>query len=169
MKHVIIGVVMLGLGIVTGVHGKGILDEARASTKWPAVPGRVTESHLTTSHDRHGTTYGAHVEYTYTVEGREHRGSTVWFGEDRTSDRSAAQKTLALFPTGKEVRVFYQPDEPDTSVLEPGTYPSSYVVLAGGLIFALVGVGMLIRPVSKLVVIVAMVLKDRREQAGSGV
>lgn len=149
MHRVVFGVFLTALGIALSVHGKRVLDEAQASTKWPAVPGKVTASNLTTSHSRNGTTYAAHVEYAYAVGGRELSGSTVWFGDEDTHDRDDAQKTLAQFPVGKEVRVFYRPDQPETAVLEPGTYPSSYLMLGLGVALGLAGIGVTLAGVRK--------------------
>jgi hypothetical protein len=144
MRQVPFGILIAALGVWLCVHGKRVLDEAQASSRWPAVPGKVTACNLTTSHGRNGTTYAAHVAYAYTVGGRELTGSTVWFGDEDTRDRDEAQKTLAQFPVGKEVRVFYRPEQPETAVLEPGTYPSSYQMLVLGVVLGLAGVGVTI-------------------------
>ncbi|WP_052833102.1 DUF3592 domain-containing protein [Bradyrhizobium sp. LTSP885] len=58
----------------------------------------------------------ANVVYEYTANGRKLRGNRVSIGEDRGNSEVA--ETLAKYPAGSIVTVYYNPRHPDQAVLE---------------------------------------------------
>jgi len=89
--------------------------QARASLRWPAVPGRIQESRIIKARDSDGeASKVAFVTYAYAVGGTSLRGKRVSLG--KTNARTTVQK----YPKGTEVRVFYDPHKPGSAVLEPG-------------------------------------------------
>ncbi len=88
------------------------------------------------------TTYGATVQYKYLVDGQELRGNRRTFSNVRTSSVRNTQKILARYPLGGSVDVYYDPDDPSSSVLEPGVGASTYILLLvaiGFLVFGIAG------------------------------
>ncbi|MEK7560409.1 MAG: DUF3592 domain-containing protein [Patescibacteria group bacterium] len=134
----IMGIVGALLTIFLGIP---MATNAFESKGWPTVDGVITVSNFTTNQDRDdgSVTYGASIAYDYTVNGAAHTGSTVHFGQYSTSDPSYGRGIVSRYPVGKQVRVFYDPDDPAKSVLESGAGWSSFMVAGIGLLFTLLG------------------------------
>ncbi|MEK9201533.1 MAG: DUF3592 domain-containing protein [Patescibacteria group bacterium] len=138
-------VVLLLMGIggaaLTVFLGIPMVMNALASKGWPSVDGVITVSEFTTNRDRDdgGTTYGASIAYDYTINGALYTGSNVHFGQYGTSDASYGRGIVNRYPIGTHVRVYYDSDNPSTSVLEPGAGWSSFMVAGIGVLFTLVG------------------------------
>ncbi|OHA46106.1 MAG: hypothetical protein A3A80_00685 [Candidatus Terrybacteria bacterium RIFCSPLOWO2_01_FULL_44_24] len=115
---------------------------AMESKNWPLSEGRITVSDVSENYDsdNNGKTYSAKVAFEYTVNGRQYVGSRVTFGDYDSSDPAHASGIVMRYPVGESVQVYYDPDEPKTSVLEPGTSWSSFVGLGAGGIFSLIGI-----------------------------
>src|SRR5450756_1774792 len=89
--------------------------QARASLRWPSVPGRIVDSRLVQTRDADGdTSTAASVTYAYAVGGAPLQGNRVSIGSGNA--RASVQK----YPAGTDVRVFYDPNKPSLDVLEPG-------------------------------------------------
>ncbi|RMG98831.1 MAG: DUF3592 domain-containing protein [Chloroflexi bacterium] len=132
-------VLFLGLFFVASITltivGVNVLRNARVSEGWPTTTGEVVASSVRASSDSDGTTYYADVSYSYVVDDHRYVSDTVSFGEYGSSDRSHAEEVVARYPVGKRVTVYYNPELPETAVLEPGVTWSSYFPLAMGLCF----------------------------------
>lgn len=137
----IFGPLFLVVGyVVAFMFGKPILDNARASRDWPQVTGTITKSEVHRSRKKGSTMYSAEVVYDYTVEGKKLEGDTVWFGGNyRTSSDRGARDVVSRYPVGKQVPVFYNPQDPTLAVLESGAFLTSYVVFGIGLAFMIAG------------------------------
>ncbi|MGY8749772.1 MAG: DUF3592 domain-containing protein [Pirellulales bacterium] len=137
----IFGLVFAIIGsVVIYFFGMPIVTKAKASLEWPQVSGVVTASEIQSHRGDDGTTYSADVTFDYIVIDEKLSGDTVYFGDNvQTSSRSAAAKTVRKYPVGKEIQVYYSPESPDESVLEPGATWSSYFLLIFGSIFLAVG------------------------------
>ena len=130
-----IGLAFLLVAAGTLWWGATTVRNASASRDWTAVPGTITVSQVAISTDEDGTTYSADVQYKYVVNDRWRAADTVHFGEYGSGSRSHAEKIVARYPPGSPVTVYYNPDDPDTAVLEPGVSWSSYSGLFMSLIF----------------------------------
>lgn len=141
------------IGYFVAFHfGKSILDNAKASEKWPAVDGVIEQSEVVTSRGDDGDTmYAAEVLYKYTVDGREYQSDNVYFGGDyRSSSSSGAYEVVNRYPVGDTVKVHYDPDKPENAVLEPGVTWMSYLVYGIGLVFFIVGLLLVLGPICYL-------------------
>lgn len=60
------------------------------------------------------------VEYVYLVDGTEYRSDrfSIQLTDHKTS--GAAEEDLVLFPVGGQIAVYYDPEDPGSSVLRPG-------------------------------------------------
>lgn len=136
----ILAVAFLGGGGACVWWGLGLLDRAERSTNWPTVDGVVTSSEVRSSVTKGKRKYWAAVSYQFNVEGHQHRGSTISFGDYRSSSRHEFEAVVARYPVGKQVSVYYDPAAPDSNVLEPGVTLGARVPLIIGLVFAVLGV-----------------------------
>ena len=138
---IVIGCVILFL------FGRDIMRGLR-SRNWPTTEGKVTQSgvDMSQSTDDEGeikTSYGASIQYTYTVSGQELVGARRTFTNVRTNSSRRAEQIVERYPQGSSVTVYYTEDDPSLSVLEPGVGWFSYVgmvVVLGLLIVGILGV-----------------------------
>jgi hypothetical protein len=118
--------------------GWTILQKARASADWPNTRGQIVSSTVSHSTDSEGgDSYTPEVEYTYLVNDLEYGDDTIKFGETSYNSRRNAQEVADRYPAGQSVAVYYDPDNPEEAVLEPGVTAGSYLVLGIGAFFLL--------------------------------
>lgn len=124
------------LGAAMAVRSKKTITEAKASSKWPSTQGHITQSTVTFGPGGvHGTRlYRPEIEYEYEVSGVKQRANAVSFGPlTALSDPQFANDRVAKFPVGKAVAVFYNPENPEEAILEPGTNAGAYIMFGIGL------------------------------------
>ncbi len=107
-----------------------IADSVR-SNSWPAVRGVVlsSELHVDTDSDS-GKTYYPNIIYSYHVAGQEYTAEKLQFVQDGFGKNWALRK-LDAYPVDAVVEVSYDPDLPQTAVLEPGGKLIWYFFVAG--------------------------------------
>jgi hypothetical protein len=145
-KLILVGFSSLFVIVGVTVFGFGVCQYMRAqdSSNWPSAMGKVIYSDVERRSDEDGTTYSAEVEYEFTVADQLLSGNLIKFGEVNTSNSSHARRIVNRYPVGSEVRVFYDPNDPYLSVLEPGVHASTYFVPGFGLVFAAFGSGFML-------------------------
>lgn len=115
--------------------------QAGASEGWPGVQGRVLESRVEkntqTNYDGPDTTdFVPFVRYSYTALGREYTGERVSFALV-TSNRRTAEDIVSRYPAGTAVSVYYNPGQPDQSVLERSGGRTWISVLLGAILIVI--------------------------------
>ncbi len=121
-----------------------IAEEAAASKEWPSVEGVITHSELIKSRDSDGNDmYSASVHYDYSVDNNNYSDSGIRVSDSRTSVKSNVKKTLKKYAVGTTVTVYYDPEFPNTAVLEPGTGFLFGMLLKLPLLFCIVSVLMI--------------------------
>jgi hypothetical protein len=148
MKNIIFALIFISVGVGVSIYGNHILKNAKASTDWPTVEGQVisseVEMHRDTSgtgrHRRSSTTYHAEVLYEYTIKGVKYSSNRVSFGQHGSSNPTHARQIVSRYPPSKNVKVYFNPNKPEISVLEPGTTWASYMPLGIGIIFSFAGI-----------------------------
>lgn len=101
---------------------KPLAEEAEASKEWPTVEGIVTFSELNKSRDSDGKDmYSANIQYNYSVGGKEYSDGSIQTLDGSSSVKSSVKKTIKKYAVGTKVTVYYDPEFPNTAVLEPGT------------------------------------------------
>jgi hypothetical protein len=129
-----------GCGVLGGIAFGLVFVAVGVGVAFFGVRGQVTQSQVDT-HDSDGTTmYSANVVYEYTVNNRNYVNDRIRFGEGSSSNPRPAHNTVAEYPVGAGVDVYYSPDDPLNAVLEPGTSGFGVWALPGmGGCFALAG------------------------------
>jgi hypothetical protein len=142
----LIGACFVGIFFVVGIVLiiKAVRDrkKAEASAVWPSTAGTVTESTIeetyTRDEDGHREThFKPVVRYTYQVVGSSYTGNQIAFGGGSSSNYKSAQQTIAAYPVGAQVTVYYNPEKPEEAVLERRA-ASSKVLLIVGIVFLVV-------------------------------
>ena len=62
----------------------------------------------------------------------------MFFGDDLL--RASVEEVTAIYPAGIGVKVFYHPDRPNLSVLEPGWHRELLFYVVVGVVLVLVGI-----------------------------
>lgn len=137
--------IFLIVGVLLGGFLLWQLIKGMRAKNWPTVQGKVVNSRVTTSVSRDSdgdlsTTYGAEIDYRYEVDGYEYSGDRRSFADYSSSNKRRAEKIVARFASGADVPVYYSPDDPQKSVLEPGINLVSVLFLLLPGIFVVVGV-----------------------------
>lgn len=145
-----------GLGAVF-YWGIPTIRTAKASESWPTVSGVVKESTVVektrsksssrssrskrlSNRKETTTTFQPEVCYKYMVDGETHFSSRLQAGVTVSYGSSATAYEVAnKYPKGSTVEVYYDPNSPSESVLEPGLTFSSYVPLILGCVFSFIG------------------------------
>jgi len=144
MRKIITKIVLLLLGVGFSVWGWGLIANARLSLSWPTTTGTVVHSEVT-SHDSRSdgkTTrmYSADVHYRYTVNGGQYSSDRVTLGDSSTSSAGGKQEIVGRYPAGARVMVYYDPDYPQSALLEAGPVFITYLPFAFGLLAIAAGV-----------------------------
>src|SRR5436309_5248864 len=114
------------LGLLLGAAVYKTL-QVRAAREWPSTAGKVVVSktevrkvEVIDSDREEGRRFEernfADIVYEYSVAGRKLRNNRVSIGEDRGNFEVA--ETIAKYPVGTVVTVYYNPLHPDQAVLE---------------------------------------------------
>lgn len=148
MKNLIFGIIFLGVGIGLSYWGYGMLQEAKASSDWPSVTGTIVSSDVSSHRSTSGsgskkktsTVYEPVITYTYKVDGKSYTSDRITTGDYSSSSSKRAYRIANKYQEGSDTKVYYNPDEPYLSVLEPGTTFMSYLPFGMGLLFGFVGV-----------------------------
>lgn len=120
----VIGAVFVVLGVVMVFLRRRSAEKQAASLNWPTVAGTIVDSgvHAFRSKRRNNyrTQYTARIGYTYQIGGKEHRSQRIaWGGSPYSNQQNEAEATVSRYPVGSTVRVHYNPEKVEESVLEP--------------------------------------------------
>jgi hypothetical protein len=141
--------ILIVLGLLALYPGVNDMLTGWQSKGWPSVEGTVRSAKIaistsgTTNNVRGQSatqTHFADIVYDYATDGTAHEGYRVSFGETGDVDIRVAEDILSQYPEGSTVRVFYNPDSPRESVLEPGLHGYPWLFLVPAPIF--VGLGL---------------------------
>ena len=125
---ILVGVLAV-FALVLGGFGIAKYRVGAASTSWPTVEGQVTASGLYSHRSDDKTVYRPSIVYTYTVDGRQYSGQRISAVAAYTS-RGRAEASRARYEAGTAVLVYYDPESPGSSVLEPGAGSGVILILA---------------------------------------
>jgi len=100
-------------------------------SQFQQTSGRIISSNIGMNGTRGGWKF--YIQYEYYIEGNKMTSERVHFGYQASSNPSYAQEYINKYPIGKEVIVYYNPDDPRESVLEPQVkwYGQLYIFTAG--------------------------------------
>jgi hypothetical protein len=116
------------------------LREVRRARTWPSIPGKVVISKIESrerggvrSNDAQRSGNYPKIVYEFEVAGEIQHGERVSIGEAMPG--VDVESTLARYPVGTAVQVFYDPKDPTQSVLERDLPPGFAKILAALVVF----------------------------------
>jgi hypothetical protein len=131
----IVGASFLFLATIALYAGGSRLLAARASERWPHTEGLIIESRTTSNCILCRPT----INYHYDVSGQSFVGSNITAGPQDYYNRDEAEVKVRSCKVGNKLAVYYDPNAPAVSCLEPGARRWSaylYLAFAGCLISA---------------------------------
>ncbi|MDY6970610.1 MAG: DUF3592 domain-containing protein [Spirochaetota bacterium] len=142
IQKIAFSMIFAGFGVGFIIYGYNVLQNAKQSEKWPVVNGTVflskIEKHENTTGKgvkrRTTVSYLPKIEYKYSINGREYKSNNVVFGQSTEGAGNIVQR----YPKGKKVKVYYNPSDHATAVLEPGVGISSYLFIGFGILFSII-------------------------------
>ena len=116
------------------------IRRGRASKSWPTTTGKITFSGIKKVSDSEGTFYFPDISYEYSVDGVTYLSDAIHFGPARGfAFPSSARKRASKYTVGMPVTVYYNPEDPNIAVLEPGIRTSSFIFLGLGALSFIIG------------------------------
>ena len=143
-------IISLSLCALIAFHGFTKLAVAfYYSSEWPKARGNVIKSYVdvTTPSGEGYYNYMPKVVYVYSVDGVDYEGNRIFFLEDGRGS-SWSYKKVEKYKIEQQIEVFYNPQDPSISVLEPGGSILG-ILLSGGIHF--MGIGVLLFLASALI------------------
>ncbi|MBD2199943.1 MULTISPECIES: DUF3592 domain-containing protein [Calothrix] len=126
-------------GLVLWIGGQNLYN-GKSSETWPQVSGQIMESSVTSSKGSGSQrTYRAAVRYRFRVKDKAYIGDRITYKGNDSGGSSVAEALVKRYPQGKLVTVYYKPDNPSQSVLEPGLTLDAFWVPGIGFLFFGVG------------------------------
>jgi hypothetical protein len=111
--------------------------------RYATAPGRVISSDVKVIRSKRKSerdVYSPNIRFSYEVGGATYHGDRYCYGQMASNDNSAA-RTIAEFPPGAAVTVYYRHSDPSDSLLRPGVMGTDLFVLLFMLPFNLVMFG----------------------------
>ena len=122
LYSIIIGLFALS-GLLLSIWSWRNISKAKKSTKWPKVEGRITSA--TSSSETEDMK--PQVEYCYTVNAQNYTGTlSLPSGDVHLSDY--AKVHAEKYPIDSSVTVYYDPESPENSTLEPGVRDDDWLI-----------------------------------------
>ncbi len=137
----LVGVPMVWLALRTFA-----LDRVIAT--WPRAPGVVTSARLDSwtqsskdrdGYDRTDRVYRPIVHYTYKVNGQMLEGNRIHRNDGTATDRGAAQRAIDKYAPQQEVKVLYDPQNPQIAYLETRRSIGGVILCAFGVFWVALG------------------------------
>jgi len=122
------GIIFILIGVIIGGFLIRLIVIAFRSKHWPFVIGTITQGKtkkvVVRSVGEHNGGHGSiQVDYCYTYEvnGTQYQSKRVTLSDNMVKTGKSLKKTLLKFAEGSQVKVYYNPEDHQYSVLKPGT------------------------------------------------
>jgi hypothetical protein len=125
----ILGILLLVLSPVAAYGVFHSFSDARDSESWPSAEGSITRSDVTGSSVDGKEKFRADIEYRFSIKDKIYTSTRVRYTDTTGSTQSVAKALVEKYPLYSKHKVFYCPDDPMKSVLEPGGGDRGYLLL----------------------------------------
>src|SRR5579883_1524537 len=87
---------------------------------YPSTEGTMVSSQVKEEEGEDGPVHGVSVAYNYTVDGKAYTGQRYRYVDRMSSGSRWANNMVQNHPPGGKVLVYYDPQQPNNSLLAPG-------------------------------------------------
>jgi len=119
------------------------LIQSKTSGHWQETPCKIIASKVDVRESDDGKSYRAKIEFEFKIDGQQHVSDTYDFTNLNRS-KARCNEIVAQHRVGSETVCFVNPDDFDQAVIVRG-YDFSWFAILFPLVFALIGLGMLLR------------------------
>jgi Protein of unknown function (DUF3592) len=141
----IVGILAITVGLACSWQVFRDIQTGLATKHWQRGIGVIRHSEVLIESDSDGTSHQPVIKYTYFVDGIQYQSQTIRICHRAlfSLDGGVAHtdRMVSTYPINKQVVVYYQPNRPQHSVLEPGLHEafSLLVRLTAGILAILSG------------------------------
>ena len=107
-----------------------VFPKQNVSLQWPNVTGKIVQSQLDYGYGRHSRDSRANIVFRYQVNETRHVSHQISLWSADLGSYNARAFVFA-HPTGSDVKVYYDPENPENSVLVPGANENGSKLLIG--------------------------------------
>lgn len=147
LKLIVFGVIFTIGGIFMSTSLMTALFEATDSLNWPALRGNIVKSEVCFE-EKARIQYFPCVSYVFELDGKQYRSNKIWLHPWR-EDREFAVATIASYPVGAEVSVFFNPSNPYEAILVKGPQHYLFLFFILSLMLVIVGVWLIFYSINK--------------------
>jgi hypothetical protein len=122
------------IGLALLVWGGTLWRRAAAREAWPVTPGTVIASKVEKIEVGGKTRYEARVSFRYSVDKIEYVSDRLWLNPElnRFDTEAKAQRVTLNLPVNSPLTVHFDPDHPDSGVINLGSIQNLTLPLALG-------------------------------------
>jgi len=129
---------MGGIGfIVASIYN---ISFAMKSENWPTTEANILNVDIEKVSMKAGYQYEIKILYEYYIENKRYISNRYSFGESETSDKYKIEKLVNKLKGQKNITVFYNPNDPNTSVIETGMQWRHWKILFFSVLFLGLGI-----------------------------
>lgn len=159
----IFGVVIALLFLIEGLRTTSrfiiLIFQWKQSQEWHSTQGKVIHSDLQgvlvprggrKSHNIDGsvrlvTAYTPNILYEYRAKAKSFQSKKIFLGQQFPSSLNLSNNFIEKYPADKDVTVYYNPDKPETAILERDRLKELFGYLVRGILFLVFGFAILIQ------------------------
>jgi len=140
---VIFGSLFVLVGLLSAAFFFYRIYQAAASLTWPTVAGELVSADIKERifHDRDGNRSSMVLDfkYSYSVENNQINGTRITYTDGINKSLRAMKKLKKRFEGKTRVKVYYNPEDPQQSVLIPGVGLFNFTPLITSSLFVIAG------------------------------
>ncbi len=132
-----VGIIFLFLGLISLAIGISMGVEGLKAKRWPRAKGRIIKSKITELRSKSKIRIARlclELEYLYLVGEKIFEGHRYDTGWRCFASEDHIKNIIENYPVGKEVLVYYNPQNPQRSLLMPGLNWSVFLMTGVGIV-----------------------------------
>lgn len=117
------------------------LKKSRGGQNWRVTQGEIITSAISTTATHTSdddSDYTANITYRYKVGAKDYEGHRVRFGSPSRISGMQAEGLTGKYPVGAKISIYYDPERPSKSVLEPKNRNSVAALVALFVVFTMI-------------------------------
>lgn len=131
---IVLGMILIASSVFLLIAGGSAISTAARAVNWPKTSGEVIGSEFSRrSMADTMEQYIITIRYQYSVNGTTYTSDYIGWTRrfDVVSFRHQAEERVAQYPPGTPIYVFYNPEDPQQSALDPGTGAGPESIMIG--------------------------------------
>ena len=139
----VFGLIILIIGFAILCITVFAISNSVSAKEWSIIMGKVIKSDIYKSQfgGESNAGYRPDIAFEYTVNGEKYISDRLYYGVKIMSSFNwiRSRKLIEKYPVNKEVKVYFNPNKPSESVVEPGIHFDLGVIFILAILFVIVG------------------------------